>query len=227
MDRKELRKRAIELRQQGLTYREIREKIGEAVPKGTLSGWLSKVILSEAAQIRLKTTQNIAIANSQNRLLAVAANKLIRERYFRNIRDKNSIYEEALTNPFQAKIALAMLYLGEGSKGTQRACLGLANADPEIITLYLQLLDRCYSIDRNKFRLKIQCRADQNSEELMLYWSSLTGIPLQQFYRTYVDQRTLNKPTLKLDYKGVCMVYYLSADTFHDIMTTINILMGR
>ena len=37
-------------------------------------------------------------------------------------------------------------------------------------------------------------------------------IPLAKFYRSKPDARTLNKPTRRANYHGVCMIYYMSAD---------------
>lgn len=227
MDRKELKQRAIELRLQGFTYREIQSELGVAVPKGTISGWVSKLTLSESANILLSNKQRHASNGAVNQKLAVAANKRTRNLYFDELRHNNEIYRRQLDHPTQAKIALAMLYLGEGAKSLKHASLVLGNSNPDVIKLYLQLMHKCYSADKVKYRIRIQCRADQDIATLEAYWQKLTGIPKNQFYPTYIDRRTINKPTLKLDYKGVCGVYYMSARAFHDLMITIDILMGR
>ena len=69
-----------------------------------------------------------------------------------------------------AKIAFAMLYLGEGAKKT-RGSLMFGNSDPLVIRLYLNLLRSCYRIDENKFRCTLQCRADQDVKKLEKFWS--------------------------------------------------------
>ncbi len=92
------------------------------------------------------------------------------------------------------------------------------NSDPFIINLFVSLLRYCYSVDECKFRCTIQCRADQNIKELELFWSRVTKIPLLQFYKARVDPRTVNKPSKKKDYKGVCRIDYFSADLFFEII---------
>lgn len=189
----------------------------------------SNLILSEAALAILVQKQKAAIeqAHRINQPLAVAANKRMREAYLASVSQKNIHLRGALKNPQAAKIALAMLYLGEGGKGKRSGCLSLGNTSARLIRLYLDLLYICYDINHEKFRARVQHRADQDAAVLLDYWSDVTNIPKSKFYPSYIDERTRNKPTKKLDYKGVCMVYYLSADTFHDLMSAIDILMGR
>ena len=40
------------------------------------------------------------------------------------------------------------------------------------------------------------------------FWRKIIGVPYQQFYPTYIDQRTVGKKTLKKGYKGVCVLLY-------------------
>lgn len=56
-----------------------------------------------------------------------------------------------MNNKDVKKIALAMLYLGEGGK-KQRGSLMFGNSDPVIINLFLRYLRDCYNIDEKKFR---------------------------------------------------------------------------
>ena len=55
-------------------------------------------------------------------------------------------------------------------------------------------------------------RWDQDGKSLNRYWSKLTKILPGQFYESYADKRTINKPTKKEGYKGVCAVMYFSTD---------------
>jgi hypothetical protein len=43
----------------------------------------------------------------------------------------------------------------------------------------------------------VQCRADQNSEALISFWSTTTLIPQNQFYRLRIDKRIIGMPTKK------------------------------
>ena len=98
------------------------------------------------------------------------------------------------------------------------------NSDPSIISLFMSLLRYCYNIDESKFRCTLQCRADQNTKKLEKFWSQITKIPLSQFYKARVDPRTIDKPSKKLNYKGVCRIDYFSADLFIELKQIAEII---
>lgn len=72
----------------------------------------------------------------------------------------------------------------------------------------ISLLYKCFFISNDKFRVTIQCRADQNISELEKFWQSITSINRSQFYKTRIDKRTINKKTRKSNYMGVCVIDY-------------------
>ena len=110
------------------------------------------------------------------------------------------------------KIMLCVLYLAEGGKYESSRMLTLGSSDPEIIHFFLALLKSCYNIQGSKFRVRIQCRFDQNKTKLERFWKNITKIKSAQFYPTYVDQRTKGKPTKKKNYRGVCTVHYFDTE---------------
>ena len=77
---------------------------------------------------------------------------------------------------------------------------------------FLHLLRFCYNIDEQKLRCTVQCRADQNIEELESFWMRITGVSKELFSKAQIDPRTVGKPTKKAHYKGVCRIQYYSAD---------------
>lgn len=131
--------------------------------------------------------------------------------------DKNSSLKEDFNDIHVKKIALAMLYLGEGSKGVRRQ-VRLGNSDSFVIELFMSLMRECYNADESKFRCAVQCRADQDEQKLKIFWSKVTKVPLTQFYNSRIDKRTIEIPTLKLDYKGVCNIDYFSSEVFLELM---------
>ncbi len=160
------------------------------------------------------------------RLAAANSIKVKRSKYFADLDTKNLYLIEYANNLDVSKLILAALYLGEGGKTLKRASVLFGNSDHNIIKLFLELMRKCYSIDEHKFRCTVQCRWGQNEEELTKYWSRVTGIPKEQFYKSRIDPRTVNKKILKPNYKGVCRIDYLSATVFHDILSVINVLTG-
>lgn len=107
------------------------------------------------------------------------------------------------------KIVLAILYIAEGHKNRSSVVFG--NSDPEIIRMFMKLMRSTYEIDESKFRITVQCRADQDPKVLKVFWSEVTKVTHKQFYKPQIDKRTVHKPTKKKDYKGVCRIDYFSA----------------
>lgn len=221
MDKIELRKKATTLRKQGKTYSEIQKELKKQIAKSTLSYWCRDIILPKKYQKRI---QEIVLNNAKKgRNIALIVNKIKREKYIQSIASRNIHLTKVFKNRDVAKIALAMLYLGEGSK-YRRGSLMLGNSDPFIISLYMYLLRYCYNIDENKLRCTLQCRADQNIKKLEKFWSYITKIPLSQFYKARIDPRTIGKPSKKLDYKGVCRIDYFSSELRIEIKQISNII---
>ncbi len=218
------KQRAVILRKAGKTYGEIRKIIGKEIPKSTLSLWLSKTHLSFVQRSKLNKSAEENM--KRGRRIAFATKQLQREKYFEVIRKRIMHLRGVIRNKNVAKIALAMLYLGEGSK-TQRGFLIFGNSSPTIIGLFMRLLRYCYNVNESRLRCTVQCRADQNIQQLERHWSHITQIPHKQFYKSRIDPRTIGKPSIKQDYKGVCRIDYFSADTFNEIMTIIDVIAGR
>lgn len=197
-----------ELRSQGKTYSEIKNMIKVSVPKSTLSEWCSSIALP------LEYTEKITELNKTNlhkgRAVALVVNRIKREKLFAEIKASNTSISLKIHDRNTAKIALAMLCLGEATKSSGAAtslCLG--NSDHRIIMLFLNLLKLCFdSFSIEKVRCTVQCRADQDILSLEKYWRDTTGIPKRLFYSSRIDPRTIGKPTKKKNYKGVLRVDY-------------------
>ena len=216
MNRLRLKNKVIQLRKRGKTYGEIQKILKTIIPKSTLSDWCCDVPLPLEYQKRIQDYNKLNL--NKARKIALAVTKVKREKYLQSIIDRNQYLATIFKNQDVAKIALAMLFLGEGGKNTKRASLLFGNSDPFIINLFLYLLRSCYKIDESKFRCTLQCRADQDIKKLEKFWSQITKIPLSQFYKAQIDPRTINKPTKKLNYKGVCRLDYFSADIFLELL---------
>lgn len=121
---------------------------------------------------------------------------------------------------------LATLYLAEGGKHGN-GLIQLGNSDPGVIRLFMDLMRYVYSIDPSKLRCTVQCRADQNIPALEKFWSSITQVPLSQFYKARVDQRTVGVKSIKKDYKAVCRIDYFSAHVYNDLLVAGKILLGE
>lgn len=208
MERLLLKQKVKELRKKGKTYSEINKELNIVMPKNTLSYWCKGVILPSWY---LKKIKHLNIESLKKaRVASLKINKEKRRKYLTLLLKKNTDSIKKINISTQ-KLLLSILYLGEGAKYISAPCLTLGNSNPLIIKFYLKLLKNCYTIDKSKFRGRIQCRFDQNIKALESFWINITGIEKKQFYPTYVDRRTIGKPTLKKNYNGVCTIHYFDA----------------
>lgn len=203
---KSIIKQAQGLRSLGKTYTEIRQILALDVPKSTLSYWCQTVILPA------EYVEKIAALNVTNRdkgrAIAIAMNKLRKEAFLSEITRRNAPVVNKIQDVAVAKIALAMLCLGEASKYKSSSSFSLGSSDPRIITIFLELLKKCFDFKLEKVRCTVQCRADQDVYALKKYWGNVTGVPDKLFYKSQIDPRTIGKPTKRLNYKGVLRVDY-------------------
>ncbi len=199
-----LKPKVISLRRSGKTYTEICKIVGAKISKGTLSDWCGNIPLSPEQKQRVMHL--IKRGANKGRATALVINKLKRDKYLKSLVAKNEHLARLMNDKDIAKIALAVLYLGEGAKWRSHRGLMLGSADPKIIRFYLNLLDKCYGITPERLHCRISYRVDQDIKRLIKFWSRYTQIPLKNFYKTKPDPRTKGKPTKRKNYKGVCVI---------------------
>jgi len=81
-------------------------------------------------------------------------------------------------------VAAIMLYYGEGAKTGN--IVDLANSDEEVIKLFLRFLRKICRIKDSKLRFYLYCFSNQNSNDLIKYWSSQLKVEKTQFTKPYV-----------------------------------------
>jgi hypothetical protein len=213
--------KVVNLRKKGRTYTEIRQIVGFEIPKSTLSYWCRNIYLPLEYKRKIKERAKLNLDKA--RQIALAVNRVKREKYIQEVENRVKYLRIKLRDRDVARIALAMLFLGEGSK-TARGYIMFGNSDPATIKLFLRLLRYCYKINENRFRCTLQCRADQKIKTLEKFWSQATKIPPSQFYKAKVDPRTVGRVSKKPDYKGVCRIDYFSGDIFMELKQIIGVI---
>ena len=187
------------LRSKGKTYSEIQHTLKLTLPKSTLSGWCRGVKLPSWYKQKIFKINKINYERA--RKLAWVANKVKRERFLQRLLKNIEPLKKKIKDKDVLKMILATLYLGEGTKWKSHSGMVLGSSDPNIILLYIKLLELCYGINRINLKCRVSYRADQNIKNLEKYWSNIIGIPLGNFYKTKFDPRTIGKPTKKKEYK--------------------------
>lgn len=201
---KELKEMAKALRSEGKTYSEIMSALNTRLPKSTLSSWCSDVELPLWYQDKVEQLNRKSFSKAQK--MAWVSNKIKRERLLTSLLENNKYLLQKTKDKDVLKITLAMLYLGEGAKWRSHHGLQLGSSDSNIVRLYIKLLKICYGITPKQLKCRISYRADQNIKDLEKYWSQISRISLNNFYKTKPDPRTIGRVTKNKEYRGVCVV---------------------
>ncbi|MDO8667979.1 MAG: hypothetical protein Q7K35_02665 [bacterium] len=221
----ELKEKIINLRKLGKTYTEINGLLNVHIPKSTLSYWCNDLALPLGYGRKVQEYNKYNLIKARE--AALISKRIYREDNIKRIVQENSHLAGNLKNKDIAKIVLTVLYMTEGTRNGNGS-ITFGNSDPSIVGLFLNLLRFCYIIDESKFRCTLQCRADQNIKELESFWSNITGIFPDRFYKARIDPRTINKPTKKKNYKGVCRINYFSAKVYLELVNIAKLIcMGR
>ena len=195
---------AVALRKIGKTYSEIQKIVGKDISKSTLSCWCGKIPLNKKQRGRITDLMFTNLKNARTK--AIVVNKQKRINYLRSIESRNTHLVKFLDDNNVRKLLLAMLYLGEGAKWKSHRGLQLGSSNPEIIKLYLSLLQDCFNVSKKQLTVMIYYRADQNLNNLVRFWSMVTGIPTTNFYKSKPDERTRGVKTRE-GYYGVCAIF--------------------
>lgn len=212
---------AKDLRSRGYTYREICSYLDEKIPKSTLNGWIRNIPTPPWYQEKISKLSQTNIKRIHE--LAIIKNKDLLEKRLGEIRSRNIPLINSINRPV-AKLILSTLYWCEGNKYPSSKYLKFGNSDPKMISLFIVLLRLCYKVDKSKFRMTVQCRADQDQAILSKYWGEITHMPSSQHYNPRIDSRSVGKPTQKTNYRGVCVVDYFDSDLQCELQFTGELL---
>lgn len=207
------KKKAIALRKQGESIKDIAKALG--VAKSSISTWVRDVRLT-------KTQRNkLSIAGfSKDFIEKRRMTRLINEQAKRDSimlfagQDITKISEHELR-----LIGLA-LYWGEGGK-TDQGVARISNSDPAIIKIMMRFFREVCHVEESKFRGHIHTYSHLNTKPSEKYWSTVSGIPCSQFYKTYIKKSVSSQGKKdKLPY-GTFDIYVCSTKLFLEIMGQI------
>jgi predicted DNA-binding protein YlxM (UPF0122 family) len=95
------------------------------------------------------------------------------------------------------KIIGTVLYWGEGHKSATAHIVDFANSDPDMVKIFVHFLRMVCGVQEDKLRVYLYCHSNQNTEELIDFWSSITKIKKDQFTKPYIrkdfNQKNIHK----------------------------------
>ena len=188
------RERARELRAQAWTLREIADELG--VAKGSVSVWVRDVEFTPKLR-------NRGAANQRPHPLHVA--KLAE---LDRCRDEAEAWVGDVAERDVLMFALG-LYAGEGSKGD--GSVVFANSDPVLVAVFLRWLRTQLGIDESRLRLRLYLHAGLDLAAAQHHWTTVTGIPLEQFNRPYRPIANATRRTNRHEFGCVAVVVHSKA----------------
>lgn len=175
----ELRNKAIELRKQGTSMREIQKLL--TVSKSSVSRWVQDVVLTDDQVIKLYANKKTGGLKGN---YVASQNKIARRKLLtKELLDKG-IMEVGHLSKRDRFIAGIALYFGEGDK-TDKS-IGFTNSDSRSIDFMSKWLREFCKIDESKFRGKLYIHDTLDEHSAKTYWSKLTCIPLEQFTKSTI-----------------------------------------
>ena len=194
-----LKPEAIRLRKLGKSLPYVHQKL--RIPKSTLSYWFKDIELTPKQQENLQNNWKNALVKA--RLEAV--------KWHNQQKNDRLLHAEKLANKTLSTIdtadkatlelALAVLYLAEGSKKNIETAM--SSSDHNTLRFFLKGLEVIFDNEVETVRCELYLRADQNPDELKKYWAKELDLPMQNFKQVNVDKRSVGKKTYP-DYHGVC-----------------------
>ena len=217
ISRVQLRNKAIELRREGKSYKEITESLG--VVKGTLSGWLRDLPLTDQQNTDLYIRLQDKVARS--RLLASITNRAKRmEREKVVYTEAEKEFKAHISDPFFA-IGIT-LYWAEGSK--KNTYFSFINSDPNMIDLMLKWMKRYLTDHQRLIKYRLYIHLPYKNENCEYYWAGVLGISPQEL------QKTIYKPTPHTEkknpeYKGCIRISITRMDVLRKMLAWQKLLI--
>lgn len=198
MARKEDKQKAIIMRKRGMSYSQIKNKLG--ISKSTLSGWLYNMPLSEKRIKELRDNSPVRIEHYRNTMRAKKEARL-KEVYKKVSKDIGNFSKRDLF------LAGLFLYWGEGAKSTSSSTI-LTNTNPAMLKFFIKWLE-LFGITRKDLKAKLHLYSDMNIKRGIDFWSKELRIPKSQFRKTHVKKTSSKSITYRNGFgKGTCNVIF-------------------
>ncbi len=183
-----LQEKAIEMRKNGVSVCQIARNL--SVSKDSASRWTRDVILTIEQFEKIK--QRGAIGSERGRIIS-AINR--RNNRLRRQEIAKKWAKKALNNLTKRELLAAgvAIYAGEGLK--KKSEVRFCNSDPMLINFMIVWLKKCFQLDINRLHCAVGINESHKNREneVKLYWSKITKIPLSSFRMTSFKKVTSKK----------------------------------
>lgn len=205
----EEKKQAIALRKKGMAMGEIAKKIN--VSKSSISCWVRDIQLS-AKQKNSLNKNGHSIDAIEKRRISRLANTTARHKF---IYDQAYVEADLLKDNLLWSVGVS-LYWGEGGKSQN--LVRISNSDPAIIATMMKFFKVVCNVDPQKFRGHINTFQHANVKNTEMYWSKISGIPLNQFFKTYQKNSSASLHKRDTLPNGTLQIYVLDTKLYFRII---------
>ena len=211
-----LKNKAEDLRAKGLSFSEIAKELG--VCKSTARFWAGHVRLSKKDRKRLYT-KTIKILST-----GPSGSRARRQKELENIRISAEKEINGIENAEALKLIGAMLYWAEGNKTKQFA---LTNSDPLLIKFFIEWAKKIFGVSPKDFKAYLNIYSEQNDREIIRFWSTLTGIPIKNFGKSFIKPAGKNYKRNKLYYGTIKIRLIRGGDTLERVFVWIRVFLRK
>ena len=191
------KERALELRAQGWSIKEIERHLG--VARSSVSVWVRHVELTASARARLESRTGLGpiVAAERKAARAREIRRSYQEEGRRLVRERSPDY-----------LAGCMLYWAEGSKSRNQ--VSVANADPGLLSTFVRFLRSEFDVPPDRITMRCNLFADHvaRQQQIERFWLELLGLPPSSLRKSHVNvysKYSQKKRKNKLPY-GTCMI---------------------
>lgn len=218
----EEKKKARELRCQGMSMGDIARSVGAA--KSTVSLWVRDIKLTNEQILTLAARNPAAGRANWDREKVIETWKNKRLEYQERGREMARRFAE--NKDF---VIGCMLYWAEGAK--DRSVPMFCNSDPAMMAIYMNFLRKYFSdVDEERLRVSITCYLDcgMTLEEIQDYWLKVLDLQRSNLRKCVVDKypKLSNRKRKRKLPHGVCRVQGGGVETIQAIYGAIQELIG-
>ena len=217
MKRKEKEQvQARHLRHKGFSLNQIVAALN--ISKSSASIWVRDVKITKKQSIFLRHKvhlQEVIKKRVETRL----KNENARRRAIMDIHKKDVFAKPIDTETL--RVLGTALYWAEGGKSQKNRSFSFWNSDPQMVKVMMVFLKNVCKIPDEKFRAHINLHTHLSASVAEKYWSSASGIPMSQFYKTTKIVSKASKNTRDTLPYGTFSIQIGSTDLFLKMLAWI------
>lgn len=210
------KQQALDMRKQGMSYSQIKNKI--KVSKSSLSLWLRKYPLSRQRISELRGRNPARIERFRNTM------SIKREKSFDEVFQK---VKSEIGKLSQRDILIGgiFLYWGEGTKSSDYET-SVSNTDPNALKFFIRWLS-LFGISKTALRVTLHLYQDMDKDKELAYWSKELNLPASCFRKPYVKNSNLADISYKNGFgHGTCNVRYFNKEMWQYIRMALKHVRG-